>query len=199
MFLPDKSLLTRKKKKDLRAQILHQRDHLSVSQYNQKSIRICEHLWLYPLFVKAKTVLFFAPHKNEPNIAPIIERCFEKKKVCFPRVAGNQMHIYEVQSFSDLSPGAFGIFEPKASKKISPKTIDLVLLPAVGIDENGNRLGFGGGFYDRFLSQYPLKTLAVVFQFQRIPLLPVEEFDVPADAVITEWGISEFYGTSIKR
>lgn len=182
------------RKKRIRASLLEKRKNLSKIDREEKSRHICEHLWYSSEFSAAKTVLFFAPKTdtNEPDIFPLVEKSFEEKRVCFPRVSGNALHIKEISSLHDLSKGAFGILEPNIPEDINPNKIDLVLVPALGVDDMGNRIGFGGGFYDRFLSQNPLPTLAVVFNFQRIPLLPAQEFDVPVDGVVTERGISVF-------
>lgn len=155
-------------------------------------------------------IALFAGTNEEPDLVrnlnfEFLQKKFPDQKFCFPRVytdkksGEEKMSFYEVQQESDLEKGRFGILEPKKScRKISPEKIALFCIPAVAIDTAGNRIGMGGGFYDKYLSQLhtpevseklsPLKV-GVVFSCQLSENLFTEfseNFDIPVDIIITE-------------
>lgn len=111
--------------------------------------------------------------------------------VCYPRVKGDTMDFYEVKDQDkDLTKGAYGIPEPKSGmRKIYPGDIDLMIVPAVAYNEEGGRLGQGGGYYDRWLSNADKEgkapyTIGVCYDFQLYSALPVEKHDRAVDCVM---------------
>ena len=113
-------------------------------------------------------------------------------KCCFPRVEGDRMVFCDcVDLDKDFEEASFGIKEPVSSKTaVDPKDIDVVVLPAVAYNEEGTRLGMGGGFYDRFLDEHPqCKTIAVCYDLQVVDELPVEEHDRKPDYVVCETSV----------
>lgn len=111
----------------------------------------------------------FAGTKNEPNLLPLLE--YQNQKWCFPKILdmkNGEMDFFEVNSMQDLKKSEMGILEPKKyCPKISPKTIALVCIPAVTLDKEGNRIGMGRGFYDRYLKSVPhAKKVGIIFPEQ---------------------------------
>jgi 5-formyltetrahydrofolate cyclo-ligase len=123
------------------------------------------------------------------------------KQVVLPVVLGDrqEMALYVVEDLGrDVAPGYHGILEPQPQRThaVAPATIELALIPGVVFDLRGRRLGFGSGFYDRFLSRLPrnIPTIGLAFDFQVVPQLPFEPHDVALEAIVTEqrviWGTS---------
>ena len=95
------------------------------------------------------------------------------------------MDFYEIRDFSELQKGAYGILEPTGDRLLLPQKDDLMLVPGAAFDRNGYRIGYGGGYYDRYLRRHPdMKTIALAYDFQIISRVPAEEFDVPAGEVL---------------
>lgn len=186
------------KKQQIRQQMRQQRECISSLDREEKSRNICSFLEQDEYFQHAKNILFFAPAFSEPNIFPLAKKYLDKKDVSFPRIYSssnlahqrsthNSIRAKKVTTLSELLPGSFGILEPnKNLPDFSSQELDLILLPALAIDKNGNRLGFGGGFYDRFLPTLSAKKFAVIYDFQLIDSLPSEPHDIPVDAFVTE-------------
>lgn len=180
------------KKPELRKTLLTTRQNLSLALWREKSDRLCTQLKQAALFQTAETVLAYFSFRQEPDLMPL----FSLPKIWgFPRCMGKELvwHQWSPQSGLSLQPGAFGILEPHPScPTLLPKDVDLILVPAVGCDRQGYRLGYGGGFYDRMLSQpeWAVKpTIGLLFDFACLPAFPVEPWDQPLSAIVTESGI----------
>jgi 5-formyltetrahydrofolate cyclo-ligase len=186
-------------KQRIREQMRQQRMMLSYCERSKKSGQICSLLQKQDVFLEAKNILFFAPAFGEPDILPLAEKFFTKKNIFFPKILPLSvthhhkskercMTVKKVHSFECLEKGAFGILEPKDHlSDSSPNHLDLVLVPALAIDFSGNRLGFGGGYYDRFLYDLRVQKCAVIYDFQLFQSLLREPHDVPVDAFVTEF------------
>lgn len=97
------------------------------------------------------------------------------------------MNFYLINSLDELKKSSFGILEPSnQSKIINKENIDLLIVPMVAFDSNHNRLGYGGGYYDRYLKNYAGKVIGLAFSFQQTEALPVESFDIPIKTIIDE-------------
>lgn len=180
-------------KKILREQIISLRNSLLEEERKKRSLQIVQNIESSEVFKKASSVLFYAPFRNEVDLLSLAEQYLSFKKICFPLVVEKELIITKVSSLKDLSQGSFGILEPDASlPEISKSDINLVLVPCVGIDIRGNRLGYGGGFYDRFLADYLGEKMGVVYDFQRVDELPVSAGDIPLSSFVSEKGVS-FY------
>ena len=109
-----------------------------------------------------------------------------------PCVLPNTSELFHSQlnSFEDLRPGALGVLEPSPEQRIAltPESFDLVIVPGVAFDRFGGRLGYGKGYYDRFLDQTSAFRLALAFDFQLLETVPTEMHDVPMDGILTENG-----------
>lgn len=177
------------KKSRLRTLYLSRRKKLSESEIRDYSKAVCSGLTSLSDFKKASSLALFYPKGAEVNTTPIFKRSIKNgTDTCFPRVSGKSLHFYKVNRLSELSPGYMGVFEPDAAgERLEADDIDLVLVPGLAFDLSGGRLGFGGGFYDRFLKKIPVsKTVALAFDFQIADHIPVAGHDVKIGRIITE-------------
>lgn len=177
-------------KKEIRKHILGLRKKLSQKEIEFNSRRITEKVVSHPEYLKAELVLCYMDAKGEVQTQDIIQDAWEKgKKVAVPRVTGSEMYFYEITSFSQLEKGYFGILEPDESCPIvEPSTYrTVVMMPGVAFDEDCNRIGYGGGFYDKYFSKYPeVYKIALAHKIQMVPKIQAEEFDLKPDCIITE-------------
>lgn len=134
------------------------------------------------------TIALYMPANREVDVADMILLCRQQNRtVVVPRVDGDAMEFYEIQDFDDCEKGHFGIWEPKQDcRKISGEDISLMIVPGVAFDPTGHRLGYGGGFYDRYLERYPdIIKIAVAYDLQITEELPSEDHDVRMDYIVT--------------
>ncbi len=135
------------------------------------------------LYKSSKNVMLFYPTKYEVNLLLLLE---DDKNFYFPRVNGENLHVCRYNTGDILIKSEYNILEP-CSEGVSAEVLDLVIVPALMFDKNGFRLGYGGGYYDRFLAKYSknFKTIGVIPKNLYQKSLPTEEFDVPVDVVIS--------------
>jgi 5-formyltetrahydrofolate cyclo-ligase len=131
--------------------------------------------------------------KFELDTTFIIKKAWEEgKTVCVPKCysANKKMEFRELGSFDDLENVYMDLYEPiiEKTKDISKENIDLLIVPGLVFDKKGYRIGYGGGYYDRFLKNYQGSAISIAYSFQTAEQLPIEEFDVPVEQVITEEG-----------
>lgn len=143
------------------------------------------------------TLFTYVPVKSEVDVTPVMEACWEKKyRVLVPKVQHEpkQLKLFEIESYDDLEKGAWSIPEPKADAPQfhDMKQIDVILVPGLAFDVRLGRLGYGGGFYDRFIQQYVRSgwtkpyIIAGAFDMQMIKEVPMGLFDFRLDELITE-------------
>jgi len=139
---------------------------------------------------KNSQILFIYVSKNdEVDTIKIIKYAFELgKTVCVPKCFDNsEVKAYEIKSFNDLELGSFNILEPKSyCKEIDKSNIDLAVIPCVTCDVDNNRLGYGKGFYDRFLVETTMKKICLCRKKVLQEKIPVDKNDVKMDMVVTE-------------
>ena len=176
----------------LRTDLLARRQALSQPASKFKSHAIGQRLCAHAAFKEARTLALYAATQGEVDPRAIYEEAYARGKVAaYPRVEGNRLVFYEVEDTDDLEPGAFGIHEPPADYDgdvIAPEAFDVVLVPGIAFDPLGYRLGFGHGYYDKFLPQVRADALRVglAFACQIVPTLPHAAHDIPMHRVITE-------------
>jgi 5-formyltetrahydrofolate cyclo-ligase len=184
-------------KKLMRKEILKNRNGMPPGERAMKSARIIERLKELPDIHNASTMMVFLNFGSEVEMDGIISWGWEMGKriiapLCFPET--REMDPCIINDFSDLETGNYGIREPKAaSARLVPHgEIDVVLIPAVAFDRRGQRIGYGGGYYDRFLPKVPRAArIGVIFASQIIPEFSVGPYDTPAGLVVTEEGVME--------
>lgn len=109
------------------------------------------------------------------------------KRVALPKVKGKELELFEIRNIdSDVSPGAWGIPEPRGSALVKLDELDVIIVPGAAFDERGNRLGYGAGFYDKLLSTFTKLSVALAFEEQIVPKVPADPHDVPVRKIITE-------------
>jgi 5-formyltetrahydrofolate cyclo-ligase len=175
-------------KAELRKQIRAALEQISPAVRAVESIELCERL--EPQLRSAHTILFFAPMPEELDIWPLLEKFLAAGKSCALPFYDKSKKDYlarQVQNLSsDISIGYFGIREPASScPAIALEKFDLVLVPGLAFDWNGNRLGHGKGFYDRLLKQVPGLKCGVGHDFQLLGKVPTEPHDVRVNFIVT--------------
>lgn len=180
-------------KAELRRLLLQQRRAMPPEVWQAKSDRLCLALQTASLFTTAKTILAYFSFRQEPDLMPLISQASDRVWG-FPRCVGQSLvwHVWSPSSLP-LQSGAYGIPEPHPDcPTLEAHQVDLILVPAVACDRQGYRLGYGGGFYDRLLSEpvWAAKpTIGIVFEFARLPKLPIDAWDQSLSAVCTEAGL----------
>ena len=154
---------------------------------------IYDHLLSLPEYQNASRIFCFVSRPEEADThAIILHALTEGKTIAVPRCEGDGiMHAYAIQDFpGDLQPGKYGILEPAGGcMRMDPADFDLLLVPCCSCTHDGKRLGFGGGYYDRYLPQTSAVTIALCREKLILPEIPAEPFDQNMDIVLTEAGI----------
>ena len=174
-----------------RALCLARRRALSRSERTEKSASISQKLMALPALGEAQTILSYMAMEDEVDLAHFHAWALERgKRLAFPvSDAGGHMEVYCPRALGDMGQGRYGIRVPvpERSEPVDPVALDAVILPCVGFDAAGNRLGHGAGYYDRYLPRCPqaLRVL-VAFEAQRLEIVATEPTDQRVDLVITE-------------
>lgn len=171
-------------KKELRKSIKQQVALMSEELKQQQSSNVFQHIENSDVFAKAKRVMIFASLPDEIPTHKVIKKWAEMKELYLPRVNGYDIEVVKYCS-SEITTGSFNIMEPTSQDTLSPSMLDLIIVPGVAFDRNGNRCGRGKGFYDRFLSKTHATTIAVCFDCQLVEELPTEPHDIPAQFIVT--------------
>ena len=181
----------------LRTRVLARRAALSPEEVVERSQRTVERLAALRAFREAKVVLLFASFGTELRTEGLIERCLAAgQDVVLPRVVRSPRHLglHVIRSLGeDCEPGCWGIPEPVPGRcvEVGPREVDFAVVPGVAFDLRGNRLGYGGGFYDRLLAEFRLDLwpdgiAALACECQIVAEVPHEEKDIPVPLIITE-------------
>ena len=183
-------------KKILRQAILHQRNALDAVVRAAASARITGQILELECFERARGVLAYASIGSECDTGALLSQVLTQKKLALPRVdkATRSLQLYWVTDLAqDLQPGVWGIREPRPDRcpPAPLEAIDLVLAPGVAFTPRGERLGYGGGYYDQLLARWshaaPRPTvIAAAFAMQLVADVPLDASDMPADVVVTE-------------
>jgi 5-formyltetrahydrofolate cyclo-ligase len=178
-------------KRSLRQQILAQRRALSHDQWLRSSRMAQQQLIFLEEFTRANCIALYAPAHNETDTVDILEAAFTTgKRVLYPAVCDDRMVFRQVEGFECLAKGCFGILEPcPTGCDHEADEPDLIVVPGVAFDLSGHRIGYGKGFYDRFL-HHPGRTahlIGLCHDFQLLDgAIPAEEHDIRMELVITD-------------
>ncbi len=173
-------------KKALRDQIRRQKRAMTPEQIEAKSRVLCESFLETEEYRNTRTLFAYLPYNQEVRTWAIVEQAFrDGKKVCLPKIYGPDMLFIMVDSLDQVAKGYCGIPEPIADGPLADDPTGLVLMPGMVFDPKGHRIGYGGGFYDKFLEREPNHPkVALCYDFQVVDHLETEEFDIPVDKVI---------------
>lgn len=182
-----------KSKSQLRRLARQNRDQLPAEFRSEASRRMLAVLKNLPGYSQVKRIFLFSSMGSEPETGQWAEKFREDgKEIFYPRTGGNgQMEFYRVRNSAELGEGRYGILEPDgSSESAAPGGGDWVLTPGLLFDQRGYRLGYGGGFYDRYMRKHPEGVYigtAFAAQVQKT-LLPVQSYDLPVQYIVTEQG-----------
>lgn len=173
-------------KQALRKMIREKKRAMTEMQIEEASARLAQQLYQSPLYRQATTIYGYLPYNQEVRTIPMLEQALaEGKRVAVPKVYGDEMRFLYIDDLSRVEKGYAGIPEPIDDEPVAEDPTALVLMPGLAFDRMGRRIGYGGGFYDKFLSAEPdHPTLALCYGFQMLDELPTEEFDIPVDCVL---------------
>ena len=190
--MSESELTAFERKKELRRKMLALRRALSDDEVEKKSHLLTEQILVLPQYRKAKRIMAFLAMKGESNLDSLISQALSEGKevyipVCLPE---RKMEAGRLLSMDHFERGPLGLRNlPKGYDVGQPETMDLVLIPAVACDREGNRLGMGAGYYDRYLSRVPVeKRIAALWDFQVVEDIPSEPFDQKIAGIVTDTG-----------
>lgn len=180
-------------KKAIRKQIFAARKAQTDQQIEGWSKIIANSVTALPEYSSCQRIFAYADYNHEVMTKYIIEEAWKDgKEVAVPKVVGQDMVFYKLTDFAQLEKGYFGIPEPAYGEIIHWEDA-LMIMPGVAFDRANHRVGYGGGFYDRFLEKHPRITrVAVAFEFQMLPEVPTEPTDISPEIIVTERKIYRF-------
>jgi len=178
-------------RKSLRSLLLEKRDNTSFDFMKIASGKIQKRLKKINVFRDAQKIGMYYPIGSEVLTQDIIQELISNgKDVFLPKVIGKKMEFRKISNFSSLEKGSFDIMEPKDDCQID-NSLDVVLVPTVGISPVGVRLGYGHGFYDKFLAEHKVTTISLTLEKQIVKNIPKSEHDIIINWIITEDRILE--------
>lgn len=193
-------------KRALRRSTKTKRDMLCRDEREHKALLIKEKLFKQPEFEKAAAILFYADFGSEVPTTAMMEGALALgKTVILPitDIETNSLVLRKVTDLSHLEPNKYGIPEPviENTAHIDADVIDLVIVPGMVFDEHGGRIGYGGGYYDRFLRKIDpiVPWISIAFELQIVPQIPSESHDLPVDMVITESRVIDCRDNRVER
>lgn len=188
------------KRQQIRQQMRTQRRALSEAERQDRALQLSTRLVQSRLFTNSRHIALYLPNDGEMDPWWLIEAAWQRGKMCYLPVLGlrpgNRLWFIPFHPETKLVNNRFGIPEPvhaRRQRTLKPQSLDLILMPLVAFDQQGNRLGMGGGFYDRSLSFLHTRhswrkprLIGLAYEFQRVDHLPYQSWDVPLDAIATE-------------
>lgn len=173
-------------KKTLRQQIRELKRGMTLEQISQASARLMEAFINTSQYKEAKSIYGYLPYNQEVRTWSILERALQDgKRVAVPKIYGDDMRFIYLSDLSQVEKGYGGIPEPVGDGPVADDRTALVLMPGLAFTKDGDRMGYGGGYYDRFLANEPAHpTVALCYDFQIVEHIPTEDYDVPVDLVL---------------
>lgn len=177
-------------KKQIREKVRTRVSQITYEERNTYSASIAQRLNDEPLFSCADSVCVYLSMLSEPSTDAIIERCISlNKRVYVPVVVGEHMCFAAYDNTSSFTVSNLGVREPVDSKILECIHADIVVVPMLAFDSHCNRLGRGGGYYDRYLANVTVPIIGLAFDAQRVECVPMEAHDRALDMIITETGV----------
>ena len=192
----------KKLKEQLRRQLKNRLLEMEPEKRAEKSRKACKNLIATPQFRKASVVMMYLALPNEVDTADAFLAAWQEgKTVAVPKVSWQQRHMIPVKINTletGLATNTWGLRNPTTAAPVAYEDIDLVIVPGLGFDKNGNRLGRGSSYYDRFLAHDQLRAFRCGFAFnnQVVDSVPVAQYDAPMDALVTDQEVVNFNSNS---
>ena len=181
-----------KLKKQVRRKLFLERKKIDKTFILEKSKEIQIKLFSLPEYIKTDTIMFYISYDNEVYTHAMIQDSIKQgKNIVVPKVNGGILIPSILTSWSELTIGSYNILEPKQIKPVMLEDINIVIVPGIGFDIYGHRIGHGRGYYDRFLREIKSIKIGLAFDFQILQEIPYEEHDIEMDKIITEKRIIE--------
>ena len=173
-------------KKELRRTIRERKRAMTEEEIVSRSEKLGVLFAQSEAYKAAKTIYGYLPYNQEVRTVPMLEQALrDGKRVAVPKVYGDELKFLYLDDLTKVSKGYAGIPEPIADEPVADDKTALVLMPGLAFDPAGHRIGYGGGFYDKFLAAEPNHpTLALCYEFQMLPELHTEEHDIPVDSAL---------------
>ena len=174
-------------KTELRRLIRTQKRAMTQQQMEKASRELGEKLAACPQYAAATTIYGYMPYNQEVRTIPMLERALaEGKQVAVPKVYGDTMKFILVTDLTQMVDSDMGIPEPIADGPVAEDPHAMVLMPGLAFTAKGDRMGYGGGYYDKFLAAEPdHPTVALCYDFQLVDYIPTDAYDIPVDLVLT--------------
>lgn len=173
-------------KQALRKQIREQKRAMTEEQIVSKSEKLGELFLASEAYRQAKTIYGYLPYNQEVRTVAMLEQAIaDGKRVAVPKCYGEEMRFIYLDDLSKVEKGYCGIPEPVEDGPVADDKTALVLMPGLAFTKEGLRMGYGGGFYDKFLAAEPEHpTLALCYDFQMVEHIPTEDYDIPVNTVL---------------
>lgn len=176
-------------KKELRLRLKAERSGMSHDEVTLKSAVICEKL--SKLLRDKRSVMAYCSSFNEVNVDSLMKALIADGRTVAVPVTDKKTSVITpsaIEGLDEIKRGAYGIREPINIRKVHIEDMEAIIVPGLGFDRKGTRLGFGKGCYDRFLANYKGLKIGVCYEFQLFDEIPSDEYDVPMDIIVTESG-----------
>ncbi len=174
-------------KQDIRSELVAKRKSLTTNEIKQNSQRVLDRIIHSDVWFNARHVGIYLPFNGEIDLSMLLDE--STKDIYIPAIMGQSMQFHRHHANLIIRPHRYGILQPNFIPELEPAALDLCLTPLVGFDMNGNRLGMGGGYYDRYFAGNQQTILAgVAHQFQQVSQLPADPWDVKLQHIFTDQG-----------
>ncbi len=168
-------------KESIRKSLLSKRNSISEQEVMERSEKIRYKIKNYSPFKESARVMMYFEIGSEAKVSPLLKN---NKEFYLPRIVDKTIIAVKFNGFDNLKTNDFGIKEPDG--KEDGKNIDLCLVPGIGFDKTGNRIGYGKGYYDKFLRKFKGLKIGVCYDFQLVENIPSKSHDIKMDVIITE-------------
>ena len=180
-------------KQDLRSEFLNLRRQIKGEEKARIDALICEHFLLTDYYRRAKKIFMYSPFGSEIDVTLIAKRAMQEgKEVAYPicNTENSTMTFHTVTSFNQLQKGAYSIYEPSSGNSLAISDENTVcLVPALAFNPQGYRIGYGKGYYDRFLKDFNGISVGLVYKRFVSDRIVIGEYDLPCDVLISEEGV----------
>lgn len=180
--------ITAMSKKEIRRKILSERKAIDERTVEKCSGNVCKSVELLNSYACSENLCLYMPINNEVDVTPMIDGALKNgKKVWLPKVSGDEMEFYRYDRNTPLITGKYNIQEPDSEEMLIPDGKTLVIMPGAVFSEKKDRIGYGGGYYDKYLSRYPMcMTVAVCYDFQILDDIPAEDHDMRPQKIVSD-------------